>query len=128
MCIDFVFYHDKSFELQKFRIVTLKLFHIFTDEQDFTHRQLNRTDFREISYWEFLRISIDKTQALSISDKNNRHFTRRPTYIYDYLSYYVTVDFLASIVTLDISVTNILKLSLLPFYQGYQCSLLAIVT
>lgn len=36
--------------------------------------------------------------------------------------------FAATVVTLDIYFTNILKLSLLPFYQGNECSLFSMVT
>jgi len=37
------------------------------------------TDIREILYWRFVLKSVDQIQFWLKSDKNNTHFTRRPT-------------------------------------------------
>ena len=45
-----------------------------------------RNDFNEISYKSILRKSIEKIQVTLKSDKNNRHITWRPIYIFDHIS------------------------------------------
>ena len=43
-------------------------------------------DFREIWYLMVFLKSVEKTQVLLKSDKNNGHFTWRPIYIFDHIS------------------------------------------
>ena len=44
------------------------------------------TNFHGILYFSIFRKSVQKFQILSQSDKNDGHFTCRPTYIYDTIS------------------------------------------
>jgi hypothetical protein len=44
------------------------------------------TDFHDIWYFSIFRKSVEKIQILLKSDKNNRHYTWRPVYIFYHIS------------------------------------------
>jgi len=49
------------------------------------HLNCHWTDFHELSYLSTFRKSVEKIQVSLKLDKNNRHFTYRPIYIFDHI-------------------------------------------